>query len=130
MLLDSLTSLMNSVGIQTGWRTIQGAPDFFGITKKMHNGLQGGDFNLTEMKMQIYEDVIYKNAMRNHLEHHDFVIIHDPQPLPMITHYERRGAWIWRCHVDLSNPNKELWDYLVPYIERYDAVIFSIEEYR
>jgi trehalose synthase len=130
MLLDSLTSLMNSVGIQTGWRTIQGAPDFFGITKKMHNGLQGGDFNLTEMKMQIYEDVIYKNAMRNHLEHHDFVILHDPQPLPMITHYERRGAWIWRCHVDLSNPNKELWDYLVPYIERYDAVIFSIEEYR
>jgi trehalose synthase len=129
-LLDSLTSLMSSVGIKTGWRTILGAPDFFGITKKMHNGLQGGDFNLTEMKMQIYEDVIYKNAMRNHLDHHDFVIIHDPQPLPMITHYERRGAWIWRCHVDLSNPNKELWDYLVPYIERYDAAIFSIEEYR
>ncbi|HEV8342583.1 MAG TPA: glycosyltransferase [Candidatus Binatia bacterium] len=129
-LLDSLTSLMSSVGIKTGWRTIQGAPDFFGITKKMHNGLQGGDFNLTEMKMQIYEDVVYKNAMRNHLEHHDFVIIHDPQPLPMITHYERRGAWIWRCHVDLSNPNKELWNYLIPFIERYDAVILSIEEYR
>src|SRR5919198_4445881 len=57
MLLDSLTSLMSSVGIKTGWRTIQGAPDFFSITKKMHNGLMGGDLNLTEMKMEIYEDV-------------------------------------------------------------------------
>jgi len=107
-LLDSLTSLMSSVGIKTGWRTIQGAPDFFSITKKMHNALQGGDFNLTEMKMQIYEDVVYKNAVRNHLEGHDFVIIHDPQPLPLITHYDRRGAWIWRCHIDLSHANKEL----------------------
>ncbi len=129
-LLDSLTSLMSSVGIKTGLRTIQGAPDFFSITKKMHNALQGGDFNLTEMKMQIYEDVVYKNAVRNHLEGHDFVIIHDPQPLPLITHYDRRGAWIWRCHIDLSHANKELWNYLSPFIQRYDAVIFSIEEYR
>jgi trehalose synthase len=130
MLLDSLTLLMNSVGIKTGWRTIQGAPDFFGITKRMHNALQGGDFNLTEMKMQIYEDVVYKNALRNHIERHDFVIIHDPQPLPMIIHFEKRGAWIWHCHVDLSDRNKELWNYLVPFIERYDSVIFSTKEYR
>src|SRR5918996_1109997 len=129
-LLDSLTSLMSSVGIKTGWRTIQGAPDFFSITKKMHNALHGGDFNLTEMKMEIYEDVVYKNAIRNHLEGHDFVIIHDPQPLPLIMHYERRGAWIWRCHIDLSTTNKELWNYLSPFIERYDAVILSVEEYR
>lgn len=129
-LLDSLTLLMSSLGIETGWRTIQGAPDFFSITKKMHNALQGGDFNLTEMKMEIYENVVHKNAVRNHLGGHDFVIIHDPQPLPMITHYERRGAWIWRCHIDLSNTNQELWSYLMPFIERYDAVIFSIEEYR
>ena len=130
MVLDSLTSLMNSVGIKTGWRTIQGTPDFFSITKKMHNALHGSDFNLTEMKMEIYEDVVYKNAIRNHLEGHDFVIIHDPQPLPLIMHYERRGAWIWRCHIDLSKANKELWNYLRPFIERYDAVILSVEEYR
>lgn len=79
-LLDSLTSLMSSVGIETGWRTIQGAPDFFSITKKMHNALQGGDFNLTEMKKQIYEDVVYKNAVRNHIEGHDFIIIHIRNP--------------------------------------------------
>jgi trehalose synthase len=58
------------------------------------------------------------------------VIIHDPQPLPMIDHYRKNGPWIWRCHVDLSNPHRQLWNYLVPYIERYDAVILSIREYR
>ncbi|OGO06175.1 MAG: glycosyl transferase family 1 [Chloroflexi bacterium RBG_13_54_9] len=127
-LLSSLTLLMNSVGIKTGWRAIHGPPDFFSITKKIHNALQGGDINLSDRKKEIYEDVVYENSVRNHLDH-DVVIIHDPQPLPMINHYRRRGPWIWRCHVDLSSPNRELWDYLVPFIEKYDAVILSIEDY-
>ena len=129
-LLTSFTLLMNSVGIKTGWRAIQGAPDFFSITKKMHNALQGGEINLSDRKMEIYEEVIYENAIRNHLDSHNMVIIHDPQPLPMIQHYKKNGPWIWRCHVDLSNPNKELWSYLTPFIEKYDAVIFSIKDYR
>ncbi|MBM4330076.1 MAG: glycosyltransferase [Deltaproteobacteria bacterium] len=57
------------------------------------------------------------------------VIIHDPQPLPMIKHYKKNGPWIWRCHIDLTNPNKELWNYLVPTVEKYDAVILSLKEY-
>jgi trehalose synthase len=129
-LLTSLTLLMNSVGIKTGWRVIQGAPDFFSITKKMHNALQGGEINLSDRKMDIYEEVIYENAIRNHLESHNMVIIHDPQPLAMINHYKKNGPWIWRCHVDLSNPNRELWNYLVPFIEKYDAIIFSIKDYK
>lgn len=129
-LLTSLTLLMNSVGIKTGWRVIQGAPDFFTITKKMHNALQGGEINLSDRKMDIYEEVIYENVIRNHLDSHNLVIIHDPQPLPMINHYKKNGPWIWRCHVDLSNPDKELWNYLVPFIEKYDAVIFSIKDYK
>lgn len=128
-LLSSLTLLMNSVGIKTGWRVIQGAPDFFSVTKKMHNALQGCRINLSSRKKAIYEDIIYENVIRNHLDH-DFVIIHDPQPLPMIRHYRKRGPWIWRCHVDLSNPYAELWDYLASYIECYDAVIVSLEEYK
>ena len=64
-LLSSLTLLMNSLGIKTGWRAIHGPPDFFSITKKMHNALQGADINLTEMKMDIFEQVIYENAIRN-----------------------------------------------------------------
>ena len=127
-LLGSLTLLMNSLGIKTGWRVIQGSPDFFSITKKMHNALQGGEINLSEMKMQIYEDVVYENAVRNHLDH-DRVIVHDPQPLPMVTHYQKKGPWIWRCHIDLTNPNRELWNYLAPFVEEYDAVILTLQEY-
>ena len=129
-LLTSLSLLMNNVGIKTGWRVIQGAPDFFSITKKMHNALQGGEINLSDRKMDIYEEVIYENAIRNHLENHNMVIIHDPQPLAMINHYKKSGPWIWRCHVDLSNPDKELWSYLAPFIEKYDAVISSIIDYK
>jgi trehalose synthase len=129
-LLTSLTLLMDSVGIKTGWRVIQGAPDFFSITKKMHNALQGDKINLSDRKMKIYEEVIYENAIRNHLDSHNMVIIHDPQPLPMINHYKKNGPWIWRCHLDLTNPKKKLWNYFVPFIEKYDAVIFSIKDYR
>jgi trehalose synthase len=127
-LLGSLTLLMNSLSIKTGWRVIQGSPDFFSVTKKMHNALQGREINLSERKKQIYEEVVYENVIRNHLDH-DRVIIHDPQPLPMIEHYQKKGPWIWRCHLDLTNSNKKLWAYLVPFIEHYDAVILSLEEY-
>lgn len=128
-LLGSLTLLMNSVGIKTGWRVIQGSPDFFSVTKKMHNALQGDEINLSDRKKKIYEEVVYENAFRNHLDH-DRVIIHDPQPLPMINHYNKKGPWIWRCHLDLTNVNKELWSYLKPFIEEYDAVILSLQEYK
>lgn len=127
-LLSSKSLLMNSVGIKTGWRVIQGSPDFFSITKKMHNALQGGKINLTEKKIRIYEDVIYENAVRNHIDH-DFVFIHDPQPLPMIDHYRKRGPWIWRCHVDLTHPQMKLWNYLARFVEKYDSVVYSLKEY-
>src|SRR5690606_24931646 len=103
-------------------------PDFFSVTKKMHNALQGGEINLTNLKMHVYEEVVYENAVRNHLEH-DVVIVHDPQPLPLICHYRKKAPWIWRCHVDLEAPHPELWRYLVPFIERYDAVVLSLPEY-
>ncbi|MDD5501174.1 MAG: glycosyltransferase [Candidatus Omnitrophica bacterium] len=127
-LLSSLTLLMNSLGIKTGWRAIHGPPDFFSITKKMHNALQGGEINLSERKMELYEEVVYENAIRNHLDH-DIIIVHDPQPLPLIGHYRKNSPWIWRCHIDLSNPNRELWNYLTQFIEKYDAVIISSQDY-
>lgn len=127
-LLSSLTLLMNGAGIETGWRVLQGRRDFFSITKKIHNALQGASINLSDLKMSIYEEVVFENAMRNHLDH-DMVIVHDPQPLPLIRHYRRKGPWIWRCHVDLSAPNPEVWSYLLPFIETYDAVVLSLPEY-
>lgn len=127
-ILASLTLLMNGAGIKTGWRVIQGRPDFFSITKKMHNALQGGDINLTDMKFSIYEEVAFENAMRLHLDH-DVIVIHDPQPLPLIRHFRKKAPWVWRCHVDLSSPNPALWAYLSRLIEQYDAVVLSLPEY-
>lgn len=127
-LLSSLTLLMNSVGIRTGWRVIQGRPDFFSVTKKMHNALQGGDINLTEQKKKVYEEVVLENAARMHLDH-DVIVVHDPQPLPMIRYFRKKSPWIWRCHVDLSSPNPELWNYLAPFVEEYDAAVVSLPEY-
>lgn len=127
-LLSSLTLLMNGAGVKTGWRVIEGRPDFFSITKKMHNALQGGDINLTDLKLSIYEEVVFENAMRLHLDH-DVIIVHDPQPLPLICHFRKKSPWIWRCHVDLSRPNSCLWSYLSRFIERYDAIVLSLPEY-
>ncbi len=110
-LLSSLILLMNTTGIESGWRVIQGSPDFFSVTKKIHNALQGGKINLTDRKKKIYEAVIHENALRNHLDH-DLVVIHDPQPLPMINYYEKNAPWIWRCHIDLTRPHRQVWKYL------------------
>ncbi len=128
-LLSSLTLLMNTLGIETGWRVVHGPPDFFSVTKKFHNALQGAEINLTERKKEIYERVIHENAIRNHLNH-DLVFVHDPQPLPLIAHYRKKSPWVWRCHVDLTAPNPEVWNYLVPFIKKYDAVVLSSRDYR
>jgi trehalose synthase len=127
-MLSSLTLLMNSLGIKAEWRVIAGTSDFFTITKRMHNALQGGEIDLSQIKMQIFEKVVFENAVRNHLDH-DFVIVHDPQPLPLIAHYAKKCPWIWRCHIELSQPHRELWSYLRQWVDRYDAAILSCEEY-
>lgn len=129
-LLSCLTLLLSGLGIRTGWRIIQGSPDFFGITKKMHNALQGGDINFSELKKSIYDEVLFQNSKRNHLEAHDVVIVHDPQPLGLIHFYRKTCPWIWRCHLDLSCPNPQLWNALKPTIEMYNVVVLSIREYR
>ena len=127
-IISSLTLLMNGLGLRTEWRVIQGTPDFFSITKKMHNALQGGEIDLSRIKKEIFEQVIYENSVRNFLDH-DFIIVHDPQPLPLIEHYEKKCPWLWRCHLDLSRPGKEMWKYLRRWIDNYDAVILSCKEF-
>lgn len=127
-IISSLTLLMNSLGLRSEWRVIQGTADFFSITKRMHNALQGGKIDLSKIKKEIFEQVIYENSVRNFLDH-DFIIVHDPQPLPLIEHYEKRCPWIWRCHLDLSRPDTETWKYLRRWIDSYDAVILSCREF-
>jgi trehalose synthase len=128
-LLSGMTLLMNSVGIKAEWRVIQGRPDFFNITKKMHNALQGAKINLSELKTSIFEEVNFENAVRNRIDH-DMVLVHDPQPLALIDHFSKKCPWVWRCHIELSNPHGPTWEYLTRFIEKYDAVILSHKEYQ
>ena len=128
-ILATLVPLMNDIGIDTGWRILHGNPDFFTITKKFHNALQGQSLNLSKIKKALYTATNENFAVYNHIDH-DCVIIHDPQPLPLIKYHKKRQPWVWRCHIDLSNPSDEIWDFLKGFILRYDMVIISNEKYR
>lgn len=127
-MLSSLVPLLNDVGIAAGWRILHGTPDFFDITKKFHNALQGGKINLTRMKKDLYRQVNRNFSIYTHIDH-DCIIVHDPQPLPLIEFYPKRQPWIWRCHIDLSNPNAKLWEFLKGFIFRYDMILSSNEKY-
>ena len=127
-ILHSLVLLMNDVGISTGWRILHGTPDFFNITKKFHNALQGASINLSERKKQIYLQTNESFSKFTHINH-DCVIVHDPQPLPLIRPYTKKQPWIWRCHIDLSDPHKQLWDFLKGFLLKYDQVVISSEKY-
>jgi len=128
-MLTSLLPLMNDVGIYADWRILRGTPDFFEITKKFHNALQGDSIHLTDIKKEIY---VKNNREFSNYCHigNDFVVVHDNQPLPIVNFHKKRQPWIWRCHVDLSDPNKAVFDYLKDFILRYDLVIVSSEKYK
>lgn len=129
-ILSSMVPLINNVGIDEDWRILHGNPDFFTITKKFHNALQGGKIHFTEMKKKLYLKTNEEFSAYTRLGQNQVVIIHDPQPLPLITFYKKRQPWIWRCHIDLTSPNKKLWDFLKNFILQYDIVVISLENYR
>lgn len=128
-ILASLVPLMNDIGIDAGWRILHGNTDFFGITKKFHNGLQGEPVNVSDIKKHLYAQASQEFSTYTHINAHDYVIVHDPQPLPLVKYYRKRQPWIWRCHIDLSSPDQKLWSYLKRYMLNYDMVIVSSEMY-
>jgi trehalose synthase len=129
-LLTPLTLMMNATGIETDWHLIQGTPGYFGCTKKLHNTLQGESRDFSDAEKTIYEQVVFENGTRLHLDDCDAIIVHDPQPLPLIMHFcDREMPWLWQCHVDLSSPYAPVWIYLRQFIEQYNAAIFSLPEY-
>lgn len=127
-ILYSLVMLMNDIGIDAGWRILHGSQEFFEVTKSFHNALQGAPLELTEEKKELYIRVNENFGRFTHLDH-DCVIIHDPQPLSLIRSYRKRQPWIWRCHIDVTEPHAELWDFLKGFMLKYDEVIFSSEKY-
>jgi trehalose synthase len=128
-MLNSLVLLMNSIGIDTGWRILHGSSDFFSLTKKFHNALHGQRINLSGMKKQIYLTQNEDFSIFTHVNH-DAVVIHDPQPLPLISFYKKENPWIWRCHLDISQPWQEIWDYLKRFILKYNALVISNKLYK
>ena len=128
-LLNSAIVLFNAVGVNVGWRILHGSPDFFSVTKKFHNALQGDKINLSPKKKKIYYETNRRFSSFTHIDH-DLVVVHDPQPLPLIDFYKKTQPWILRFHIDLSNPNPVIWNYLKPFVEKYDHVVFSHERYR
>lgn len=129
-ILTPLTLMMNAMGVSTNWHLIQGTNGFFRCTKKLHNTLQGEDIDLSEEEKSLYEEVVFENATRLPLDECDVVVVHDPQPLPLINYFgQREVPWLWECHVDLSSPYQPTWHYLSKFVEKYDTAIFSLSEY-
>ena len=130
-ILYTLLPLMNDVGLQAEWQVMTAEREFFDVTKSFHNGLQGAPVALTGEVRSVYEDINRRNAAQIAPDY-DFVVIHDPQPCAMRAFVADKGRatdWIWRCHIDTSTPDQALYDYLLPFIRRYDRAIYTLADY-
>jgi len=124
-MLNRLVPLLSELEVPTQWDVITGGSDFFEVTKAFHNALHGGDYTLTKPAQEVF--LMYNEQNRQRMQFgQDLVVIHDPQPAALVNARDREHSrWIWRCHIDLSNPNPEVWGFLRPMIENFDAAIFS-----
>ena len=124
-ILRSEVPLLRDLGLAADWKIITGDTTFFSVTKTMHNALQGHSRSLTDHEKEIYLTYSTRNG---HLldERYDLIVAHDPQPLA-VPHFHGRGnaRWVWRCHIDTSEPNEDLWGFLRPYLADYDAAVFT-----
>jgi len=128
-ILRKMVPLMKELGLDASWEVITGTPDFYQCTKGFHNALQGDKVFLSSNLLQVYEETNARNAetLAPVLRDAEIVVIHDPQPAALISHFpDRKGKWIWRCHIDLSKPYRPVWRFLRRFIAQYDASIFSL----
>ncbi|MFQ5827692.1 MAG: glycosyltransferase [Candidatus Methylomirabilia bacterium] len=128
-LLARYVPVLQALEISADWRLIYGQPEFFKITKAFHNALQGGPHDLQESQKKLYLQVNEESAALLDA-HYDVFIVHDPQPAAFRHFAGPRGAkWIWRCHIDTSAPDETVSSFLRPFIEEYDAVVFTMAEF-
>jgi trehalose synthase len=124
-ILNRVVPLLQEIGLPTRWDVITGGEAFFVITKAFHNALHGAAF---EPQQAWFEQFLATNEenLRRMTFDEDFVVIHDPQPAPLVRARKAGfGHWVWRCHIDLSNPNADVWNFLRPFVENYDCALFS-----
>jgi len=128
-ILHRLIPLKRELGIDARWETITGEGEFYECTKKFHNALQGTPVGISNALLDVYEKTNERNAeaLRPQLEEADIVFIHDPQPAALLNLCpNRKGRWIWRCHIDVSKPYRPVWKYLKKFVAGFDASIFSL----
>jgi trehalose synthase len=124
-ILSRMIPLLQNLGVNASWDVIKGGDKFFNITKKIHNGLHGVDVSFTDDEIEIFLEVNRQNAKELNL-YGDILFIHDPQPIALIEKkQETEKKWLWRCHIDFSNPQEKIWLFLKNFIEQYDASVFS-----
>jgi trehalose synthase len=131
-ILEWMVPLMQDIGLNASWEVIEGNDEYFKVTKMFHNGLQGNAVSLTQSNIDHYEKTVKENAerLRPILTKADFVIIHDPQPAALLEMFpHRKGKWIWRCHIDLSSPSRNVWKYVKSKVSGFDSSIFSMKDF-
>jgi len=128
-MLNRLVPLLSELEVPTRWDVITGGDDFFEVTKAFHNALHGTSYELTKAAQEIF--LMYNEQNRERLQFgEEMVVIHDPQPVGLIHSRDKSHAhWVWRCHIDLSNPNAQVWEFLRPFVEQFDAAIFSSQSF-
>jgi len=128
-ILHRMIPLLKELGIDAHWDIIKGGESFFEVTKKFHNALHGDRTFIGEKDFKVFRETGEENIRELEL-YGDIVFIHDPQPIFLIDKKKNgRQKWIWRCHIDVSNPNARVWKFLKPYIERYDTAVFSAPQF-
>lgn len=128
-ILNRLVPLLSELEVATHWDVITGGNDFFEVTKAFHNALHGGAYQLTNEAREIFLLHNEQNRARMRFDE-DVIILHDPQPAALIkSKTDNHQRWIWRCHIDLSNPHPEVWGFLRPLVEQHDAAIFSSQAF-
>ena len=125
-MLNRIVPLFKEIGVDVCWDVMEGNKDFFNVTKKFHNSLHGREEHLADKDFEIYMQAS-EHSIKKMKIHGDIVFVHDPQPAALIERKKEdsREKWIWRCHVDVSEPNERVWGFLLQFIERYDASVFS-----
>ncbi len=126
-ILHRLIPMLNEVGVQARWEVILGADEFYACTKAFHNALQGTEQVITQRMLDAYVETNRENAKRLLLDA-DVMLIHDPQPAALVD-YRTVGRWVWRCHIDVSQPIRRVWNFLRQYVVKYDAAVFSLPRF-
>jgi trehalose synthase len=128
-MLNRLVPLLTELEVPTHWDVITGGNDFFEVTKAFHNALHGTSYELTKAAQEIF--LMYSEQNREKMQFaEEVVVIHDPQPVALVRKRQAgKARWVWRCHIDLSNPDAHVWEFLRPFVEQYDAAIFSSQSF-